>query len=70
MPVAALEWRIKEDVPVNLLAVKKAVESGHIMGSMACEGVTRAQPPPKLSKESREARRALSIQPLVECYNQ
>ena len=28
VPVAALEWRIKEDVPTNLLAVKKAVESG------------------------------------------
>lgn len=27
VPVAALEWRIKEDVPVNLLAVKKAVET-------------------------------------------
>lgn len=28
VPVAALEWRIREDVPVNLLAVKKAVEDG------------------------------------------
>lgn len=28
VPVAALEWRIKEDIPVNLLAVKKAVEEG------------------------------------------
>lgn len=27
VPVAALEWRIKEDVPVNLKAVKKAVEA-------------------------------------------
>ena len=27
VPVAALEWRIKEDVPVNLRAVKKAVET-------------------------------------------
>ena len=28
VPVAALEWRIKEDVPTNLLEVKKAVETG------------------------------------------
>jgi hypothetical protein len=26
VPVMALEWRIKEDVPVNLLAVKAAAE--------------------------------------------
>jgi len=28
VPVAALEWRIKEDVPTNLVAVKRAVETG------------------------------------------
>jgi hypothetical protein len=26
VPVPALEWRIREDVPVNLLAVKAASE--------------------------------------------
>jgi len=28
VPVAALEWRIKEDVPVNILAVSRAAQSG------------------------------------------
>ena len=27
VPVVALEWRIKADVPTNLVAVKKAAES-------------------------------------------
>ena len=30
VPVAALEWRIKEDVPVNILAVANAA---HVVGA-------------------------------------
>ena len=26
VPVVALEWRIREDIPVNLIAVKRAAE--------------------------------------------
>jgi hypothetical protein len=35
VPVAALEWRIKEDVPVNILAVAKAA---HVAGAGPREG--------------------------------
>ena len=27
MPILALEWRIREDVPINLVAVKAAAEA-------------------------------------------
>merc|ERR1711865_1095563 len=35
VPVAALEWRIREDVPTNLRAVKKAATEVGLEGVMA-----------------------------------
>ena len=39
VPVPALEWRIREDVPINLRSVK-----------VAAEKLARAQPPPRTSR--------------------
>jgi len=38
VPVAALEWRIREDVPTNLVAVKKAAMDVGFQGVMASRG--------------------------------
>ena len=35
VPVPALEWRIREDVPTNLLAVKAAAERLPLFGNPA-----------------------------------
>jgi len=38
VPVIALEWRIKEDVPTNLLAVKKAAQEVGLAGVLRMRG--------------------------------
>merc|ERR1711997_862993 len=43
VPVAALEWRIREDVPTNLLAVKKAAQECGLEGVLALRGQSRLQ---------------------------
>lgn len=42
VPVAALEWRIREDVPTNLRAVKKAATTVGYNGVMAQRGMKTA----------------------------
>ena len=54
VPVAALEWRIREDVPTNLRAVKKAaIEVGY-------DGVTRMRNPKPAESFERSVQLALS----------
>lgn len=55
VPVPALEWRIKEDVPVNLKAVKAAAEKRRAAAEIRAIGQQRAareaerDPPPSSS---------------------
>lgn len=44
VPVVALEWRIREDIPTNLMAVKTAAESLHSRRTVASLPAASAQP--------------------------
>lgn len=55
VPVAALEWRIREDVPTNLRAVKKAAQE------VGLEGVLASRRPVSTPATRRVAPRAVTV---------
>mmetsp|Transcript_29312 Transcript_29312/g.45341 ORF Transcript_29312/g.45341 Transcript_29312/m.45341 type:complete len:425 (-) Transcript_29312:62-1336(-) len=83
VPVAALEWRIKEDVPVNILAVSKAATAAmarqqteqqqqqSVVANVVPQVPLSAQPPstPSFPRRRRSPRQA-TLQPLQRLTNQ
>jgi len=84
VPVAALEWRIKEDVPVNILAVSKAATAAmarqqteqqqqqSVVANVVPQVPLSAQPPstPLSSPRRRRSPRQATLQPLQRLTNQ
>jgi len=83
VPVAALEWRIKEDVPVNILAVSKAATAAmarqqneqrqqpkqqSVVANVVPQ-VPRSTQPPSTPRRRRSPRQA-TLQPLQRLTNQ
>jgi len=84
VPVAALEWRIKEDVPVNILAVSKAATAAmarqqteqqqqqSVVANVVPQVPLSTQPPstPLSSPRRRRSPRQATLQPLQRLTNQ
>ncbi len=51
VPVAALEWRIKEDVPVNLLAVLKAARAASVKKKVGTKSQNVYEPIPDIQQQ-------------------